>query len=83
MTKRREFNALGVICKKKMIELGMTQKELAQKIGTTDKYLDLIFHGERSGNKYIYKIAKVLHLNIEKLEKDTLFRVVKRSCWCK
>lgn len=69
MTKKREFSALGVICKKKMIEFGMSQKELALIVGTTDKYLDLIFHGERSGNKYIYKIANALELNIEELEK--------------
>lgn len=67
--KKRELSQLGKECKKMMIELQMSQRALAEKVGTTDKYLDLIFHGERSGKKYIYKIAKVLNLNIEELEK--------------
>lgn len=69
MKKRRELNLLGVECKKRMIEKQISQKALAEKVGTTDKYLDLIFHGERSGNKYIYKIAEALDLDIEELEK--------------
>lgn len=67
--KKRKLNLLGIECKKKMIEMRLSQKALAEKVGTTDKYLDLIFHGERSGNKYIYKIANILGLDIEKLEK--------------
>lgn len=67
--KKRELSQLGKECKKLMIELQISQRTLAEKVGTTDKYLDLIFHGERSGNKYIYKIAEVLGLDIEKLQK--------------
>lgn len=66
---KRELNLFGKECKKIMIELQMSQRTLAQKVGTTDKYLDLIFHGERSGTKYIYKIAEVLSLDIEELGK--------------
>lgn len=67
--KKRELNLFGKECKKRMIELHISQRILAEKVGTTDKYLDLIFHGERSGAKYIYKIAEVLNLNLEELEK--------------
>lgn len=67
--KKRELSQLGKECKKLMIELQISQRTLAEKVGTTDKYLDLIFHGERSGNKYIYKIAEVLGLDIEKIQK--------------
>lgn len=67
--KKRKLNLLGIECKKKMIEMHLSQKALAEKVGTTDKYLDLVFHGERSGIKYIYRIAEVLDLNVEELEK--------------
>lgn len=67
--KKRELNIFGKECKKKMIELQMSQKALAEVVGTTDKYLDLIFHGERSGLKYIYKIVEVLDINLEEIEK--------------
>lgn len=67
--KKRELSQFGKACKKIMIEIQMSQRTLAQKVGTTDKYLDLIFHGERSGTKYIYKIAEVLALDIENFEK--------------
>lgn len=69
MKRKRELNLLGRECKKRLIEIQMSQKALAEKVGTTDKYLDLIFHGERSGAKYIYKIAEILGLNLEELEK--------------
>lgn len=67
--KKRQLSQLGKECKKLMIELQISQRQLAKEVGTTDKYLDLIFHGERSGKKYIYKIAEVLNLDIEELEK--------------
>lgn len=69
MEKKRELNLFGIQCKKRMIEVRISQKVLAEKVGSTDKYLDLIFHGERSGAKYVYKIAKILDINLEKLEK--------------
>ncbi|MDR3597686.1 XRE family transcriptional regulator [Clostridium sp.] len=57
---KREFSTFGIECKKRMLEMNISQKELAKIVGTTDKYLDLVFHGERAGTKYIGKIKEIL-----------------------
>lgn len=53
----------GKKVKKRLIDLGMTQVELAKEVGITDKYLYKILHGYRSGAKYIEKIRIVLKLD--------------------
>lgn len=53
----------GKKVKKRLIDLGMTQVELAGKVGITDKYLYKILHGKRSGGKYIEKIKSILELD--------------------
>ena len=60
---KRKLTPFGVTVKKRLIDIGMTQAELAQKVGTTRMYLNLIFHGERSGEKYRDKIVKVLDIS--------------------
>lgn len=67
--KKRELTPLAIECKKKMIELGMTQVELAEKLGVKFQYLDLIFHGKRSGAKYINQIIELLGLDPEEIQK--------------
>lgn len=62
LKKDRNLTTFGVEVKKKLIEMRMTQKQLAQQIGTSDVYLNLILHGERSGNKYNCKIIKILKI---------------------
>lgn len=58
-TKAR-LTPFGKKVKKRLIDLGMTQVELAEKVGITDKYLYKILHGNRSGDKYIEKIRSIL-----------------------
>lgn len=62
--KKNSLHPLGAIVKKRLIELNKTQRELATEIGTSDKYLNMIFYGRRSGNKYIGAMEKVLDINL-------------------
>jgi transcriptional regulator with XRE-family HTH domain len=66
---RRKLTTIGILIKKTLIEKGMTQIELAEKIGTSNKYLNLIIYGDRSGKKYLNKIAKVLEIEINDLKR--------------
>ncbi|RBP44972.1 helix-turn-helix transcriptional regulator [Garciella nitratireducens] len=59
--KRRRLTPFGEEVKERLIDLNMTQKELAEKIGTSDVYLSMILHGERSGDKYLKRIQQVLN----------------------
>jgi len=40
----------------------MTARQLADLLGTTPQYLNRIFHGERSGEKYREAIRKILDM---------------------
>ncbi|WP_427340863.1 helix-turn-helix domain-containing protein [Caloranaerobacter sp. DY30410] len=65
MSKRRELTLFGVKVKKRLIELDMTQKELAKDIGVHPAYLTDILRGNRSGRKYKKAIIKRLNLDEE------------------
>lgn len=65
--KKRKLTPFGVIVKKKLVEKGMTQVELAEEMGTSNKYINLIIYGERSGKKYIPHIAQILDIDIDKI----------------
>ncbi|MBU5312247.1 helix-turn-helix transcriptional regulator [Tissierella carlieri] len=69
MQGKRKLTQFGVLVKKTLVEIGMTQVELAEEVGTSNKYLNLIIYGERSGGKYIDSIARVLGLDLEELKK--------------
>lgn len=70
MKKDRQLTGFGVEVKKKLIEIGKTQKQLAEEIGTSDVYLNLIIHGERTGKKYLNKIIEALNLDSKVYEKS-------------
>ena len=57
----------GIKVKKRLIELGMTQRQLANDIGANENYLTDILNGRRSGRKY--KDAIIRKLNLEAEEK--------------
>ena len=52
----------GQEVKCRLIELNMTQVELAKKVGTSKQYLGKILHGKRSGATYIDSINKAIGL---------------------
>lgn len=64
---KRKLTPFGIIVKKRLVDRGMTQVELAEKMGTSNKYINLIIYGERSGKKYIYQIAEILEIDLEKI----------------
>jgi transcriptional regulator with XRE-family HTH domain len=61
--RKRQLTPFGMTVKKRLIEKGMTQIRLAEEIGTSKNYVNLILYGERTGKKYIHKIAAVLDIN--------------------
>lgn len=67
--RKRQLTPFGVLVKKTLIEKGMTQVQLAEEVGTSNKYLNLILYGDRSGEKYLVSIAKVLGLDLDSLKK--------------
>ena len=71
MTKRRtrKLAPIGKLIKKRLIELDMTKQELAKLIGANYTYMTYILYGERSGAKYMDRIAEVLKLDRDKLTK--------------
>ncbi len=64
MSRKRELTPYGKEVKHKLIELNMTQVELAESIGTSKQYLGKILFGERSGSMYVDKINEVIGLGI-------------------
>lgn len=60
MYKRKDSKHFGKVIKERMIELEITQKELAELIKVHPQYISLIVNGKRSGLKYREKIRAVL-----------------------
>lgn len=62
---KQQLTGLGKQVKKRLIDRGMTQKDLADQLGTTPQYLNKILHGERSGKKYQESIRALLGMDRE------------------
>lgn len=62
MAKQTRLTPFGVKVKKRLIDRNMTQVELAALIGCNKQYLYKILCGERSGNKYIEEISRILDI---------------------
>lgn len=61
--RKRKLTPFGLRVKNRLADLNMSQKELAEKLGTSGAYLSMILYGERSGNIYIEGIKNILDLN--------------------
>lgn len=70
MREKRCLTPLGITCKKMMVEKSISQAELAKRVGTSSKYLDLIFHGDRTGKKYILRIIRELGIDSENIKEN-------------
>lgn len=55
---------LGREIKHKLIDRGMTQRQLAAALGIAPQYITKILSGQRSGERYILKICTMLDINI-------------------
>lgn len=53
---------MGKIIKLRLVELEMTQEALAAQVGTSPQYINHIMYGERTGEKYMDEICKVLDI---------------------
>ena len=62
MSRKRELTGYGKQVKHRLIELNMTQVELAEQVGTSKQYLGKILVGERAGTMYLEKIDTLLNL---------------------
>lgn len=58
----RRLTPTGKKIKKRLIDKGMTQVELAAMVGCNKQYLDKIIFGERSGKKYLPAILEILDI---------------------
>lgn len=65
-SKKKMRTPLGEEIATRLIKMNMTHRELAERIGANEKYLNLIIYGERSGSKYLEKIGQVLKINVDK-----------------
>ena len=69
MNRKKQLTPFGLTVRKRLLEIGMTQVELADQVGTTKGYLNKILNGSRSGEKYINKIVIVLGISPEELDR--------------
>lgn len=65
---KRQLTPFGIAVKKRLVEKGKTQVWLAGEVGTSNKYLNLVLYGDRTGEKYIGKIISVLDIDPEELK---------------
>lgn len=65
---RRRLTPFGKEVKKKLIDKGMTQVQLADRLGIGKQYLTKIMNGSRSGAKYVDNICSILNINKKHFE---------------
>ena len=61
-TKQQKLTPFGKKVRKRLIDKGMTQVELAALLGCNKQYIHKILVGERSGKKYIEEISRILDI---------------------
>lgn len=57
---KRQITPFGKEMKRRLLELEMSQEELASLVGTSPQYINHIIYGERSGEKYLDSIEQIL-----------------------
>ncbi len=63
---KRKLTAYGAWVKKRLIELDMQQKSLAQNINVSESYLADVLRGDKKGSKYISLINDILTIDAKK-----------------
>ncbi len=61
---KNNTTVVGEVVKLRLKDMGITQLELAEKIGTSSVYLNCILSGKRAGKKYLQTIFDVLELDV-------------------
>jgi len=62
--KRRNLTPFGLEVKKKLLEKGITQRQLCDELGIGETRFSEIIYGVKPGYKYREKIAKALNIKI-------------------
>ena len=68
----RELSPLGLLVKRRLIDLNITQAELAEAVGMKQGHLADMLRGERAGHKYREAMARKLKLTQEEMARLTL-----------
>lgn len=68
--KKRSIPYFSVRVKKRLVELDMTQRQLAEEVGMSEKYLTEVLRGRRSGARYREAILETL--GIEQFEREVI-----------
>lgn len=63
MQKSEPYKQFGRIVKKRLIDLGMSQRELAKRVGVNENYLTDVLNGRKPGFKYRGAIISVLNMD--------------------
>ena len=63
-TKHARLTNFGREVRKRLIDMNMTQVELAALLGCNKQYLHKILTGERSGRKYVGEISRILKIDM-------------------
>ena len=60
------YTPFGVAVKKRLLDKGLTQKELEAAVEAPANYLTMVLRGKRAGKKYVSRIATVLEIDLTK-----------------
>lgn len=60
---KMKLTPFGKKVKKRLIDMGMTQTELAALLGVNKVYVTMILYGQRSGKKYQGEIMRILGIH--------------------
>lgn len=63
LKRKRQMTAFEVEVKKRLLDRGMTQTELADRLGIRKQYLILIFSGKRKNSRYVGRIKEILDMS--------------------
>lgn len=63
---KRSLTKFGIGVKKRLAELNMEQKELAQMLGVSESYLTDVLRGDKPGHKYMDSINEILGFSSKK-----------------
>lgn len=65
--RKRDITRVGIKIKKRLAELNMTQRQLAEILGISETYLHQIIYGYRKGKKCVTRIEKVLEEKVKEI----------------
>lgn len=60
----KSVSQFGLEVRKRLLELNMTQRQLAAELKMNEHYLTDILNGRRSGKKYKSKIIEILNIDL-------------------